>query len=208
MWCASLAVAGLSVLTGCSTVVSGSAVKAPGAATIASWACQAVAAPLTSIARQSPGEPQLRIPQPPGWERFTMLDSKLVRYAMANKDLASNGFAPNVVVGLESAPDDTDPQTALDQERAGLTRLLGATDLTVKATTVCGYRGETVSYTAPPMGGIPARQATLLDTVGTFGGKTYVATVTIQGTDPDNPTYARDAKTILTGFQMLPPGSG
>ena len=127
---------------------------------------------------------------------------------MANNDLASKGFPPTVVVGLESAPDATDPQIALDKERAGLTRSLGASELTVKPTTVCGYRGETVSYTAPPMGGIPAREAALLDTVGTFGGKTYVATVTIQSTEPANPTYARDAKTILTGFQMLPPGSG
>ena len=30
-------------------------------------------------------------------------------------------------------------------------------------------------------------------------------TLTVQSADPDNPTYKRDAETILTGFQMLPP---
>lgn len=208
MWCASVAMAGLSTLVGCSTVVSGSAVKDPGAATIASWACQAVSAPLTSIARKSPGEPQLRIPQPPGWQQFSTLDSKRVRYAMANDDLAFDGFPPTVVVGLESAPDATDPQRALDQERDGLGSSLGASEFTVKPTTVCGYPAESVAYPAPPMGEIPAREAMSLDTVGTFGGKTYIATLTIQSTQPNNPAYARDAKTILTGFQMLPPGSG
>lgn len=207
-WSVFAAMAGLSVLTGCSTVVTGSPVKDPGAATIASWACQPVSAQLISIARRSPAEPQLRIPQPPGWHRFTTLDSNRVWYAMADDDLAAAGFPPTVVVGLESVPDATDPQRALDQERAGLSRSLGAREFTVKPTTVCGYRAESVTYPAPPIGEIPAREAISLVTVGTVGGKTYVATVTIQSTEPNNPTYARDAKTILTGFQMLPPGSG
>jgi hypothetical protein len=41
-----------------------------------------------------------------------------------------------------------------------------------------------------------------------FGGNTYVATVTVQSTDPSNPRYARDADAILTGFQILPPEAG
>ena len=35
--------------------------------------------------------------------------------------------------------------------------------------------------------------------------ETYAMTMTVQSADPDNPTYKRDAETILTGFQMLPP---
>jgi hypothetical protein len=208
MWCASVAAgitAALSGLIGCSSVVSGSAVRAPGDAGAAtSTRCQTVAAPMETIDAQAPGEPQLRIPQPPGWRRFTMLDSQLVRYAMANRDLIAQAFAPNVVVGLESGP-VTDAQTLLRRERSALTTLGGATNVVVKPATVCGYPAESVTYTAPRMGGIASRRATLLDTVGSFGGKGYVASVTIQTTDPDNPTYLRDAQTILTGFQMLPP---
>ena len=40
---------------------------------------------------------------------------------------------------------------------------------------------------------------------GAFNGTTYVATVTVQSTDPGNAVYARDTGTVLTGFQMLPP---
>lgn len=37
-------------------------------------------------------------------------------------------------------------------ERAGLVSMIGATDLETTATKLCGYRAETVTYTAPPMG--------------------------------------------------------
>jgi hypothetical protein len=42
----------------------------------------------------------------------------------------------------------------------------------------------------------------------TFDTSTYVTTVTVQSTDPDNPVYTRDTDTVLTGFQMLPPDGG
>lgn len=101
-------------------------------------------------------------------------------------------------------------QLAFAEGRMGVDQILAvrAADDGAAATDqlqLCGYRAEQVSYTAPQMGGIPSRKATLLDPVGSFGGKIYVASVTIQTTDPDNPTYVQDMKTILTGFQMLPP---
>ena len=97
-------------LTGCTAVVTGSAVPGLGtrrrAAESKTLNCEHVSPPLTSIDRQEPGEPKLPIPQPPGWQRFTMLDSKLVRYALANKDLISNSFASTAIVGwnLRLAP--------------------------------------------------------------------------------------------------------
>jgi hypothetical protein len=36
------------------------------------------------------------------------------------------------------------------------------------------------------------------------GGDTYLVGL-VQTVESDNPTYQRDAETILTGFQMLPP---
>jgi hypothetical protein len=35
----------------------------------------------------------------------------------------------------------------------------------------------------------------------------YVISVSVQTTDPDNPTYQKDSDTILTGLQVLPPGA-
>ncbi len=202
---ASLSVVALSVV-GCASVVAGSAVKAPGAAGVKTTACATVSSPMASIESQGPGEPTLRIPQPAGWQRNRELDSQLIRYAEVNRDLVENSFAPAVTVTLESAPGTSADETAaLDRERSGLIAVLGAADLSTTPTTLCGYRAETVTYTAPPMGRIPARKATTLDVVATLHGTLYVATVTIQSTNPDNPTYADDAKTIQTGFQMLPP---
>ncbi len=205
MGAASLTVVALSI-AGCASVVAGSAVKAPGASSVNNTACAAVSSPLAPIEAHAPSEPTLRIPQPAGWQRNRQLDSQLIRYAQVNSDLVENSFAPAVTVTLESAPGTSaDEVAALARERSGLTTVLGAADLSTTSTTLCGYRAERVTYTAPPMGRVPARKATTLDVVATLHGTLYVATVTIQGTNPDNPTYAHDAKNILTGFQMLPP---
>ena len=58
------------------------------------------------------------------------------------------------------------------------------------------------------MAKIPPRKAKTLLVTAPFGGTTYVATVTVQSTDPTNPGYARDSDAILTGFQILPPEAG
>ena len=84
--------------------------------------------PLTPIDPKSGGEPRLRIPQPPGWERASMLDSDVIRFTMRNKDLVANNFMPTAVVTLESVPGAaTDDETIFDQERAELVDRLGAT---------------------------------------------------------------------------------
>jgi hypothetical protein len=58
------------------------------------------------------------------------------------------------------------------------------------------------------MGRIPPRKIKTLMVASAFNANTYVATVTVQSTEPDDRTYARDTETILTGFQMLPPEPG
>ncbi|PRC60703.1 hypothetical protein C6A85_16690, partial [Mycobacterium sp. ITM-2017-0098] len=44
------------------------------------------------------GEPRLRIPVPAGWERNTMMDSQVIRYAIVAMDLVADGFATSAVV--------------------------------------------------------------------------------------------------------------
>ena len=165
--------------------------------------CTPVQAPLTSIPALAGGEPQLAIPQPAGWERNTMLDSRLIRFALVNKSLIANRFAPTVVVTLESADGARDARKLLEQGRSALVTMGGATDLKVKPATLCGQPAETVDYVAGAMGQLAAHPATVLAAVMQAGGTTYFVTVTIQTTDADNPTYRRDAETILTGFTFL-----
>ena len=125
---------------------------------------------------------------------------------MRNKDLVANNFMPTAVVTLESVPGAaTDEETIFDQERAALVDRLGATGLHTTETTLCGDRAELVDYDAPSMGRIPPRKIRTLMVAATFDTNTYVATVTVQSTDPDNPVYARDTGTVLTGFRCCRP---
>jgi Probable lipoprotein LpqN len=205
MLCATVAAAALLAVPGCSKVVTGTAVPGGHEPVAKSGPCEEVSTPLTSIDPHAQGEPQLKIPQPPGWERASMLDSEVIRFTMRNKDLSANNFMPTAVVTLESVPGATDDQTIFDQERAALVDRLGATGLHTTKTTLCGDNAEIVDYDAPSMGRIPPRKIKTLMVAATFDANTYVATVTVQSTDPDNPVYTRDTGTVLTGFQMLPP---
>jgi hypothetical protein len=213
-----VAAAALFAAPGCTRVVtgrpaasalSGADAQAPGVAAPKRSVCEEVLAPLSPIQARSPAEPVLRIPQPPGWQRASGLDSEIVRYAMSNQDLAGNGFMPTAVVTLESGPGtDKDQQKIFDQERATLSDRLGVTNMRTTETTLCGHKAELVSYDAPAMGQIPPRKAMTLIVIAEFSGNDYAATVTVQAADPDNPTYVRDSQAILTGFQMLPPDKG
>ena len=179
-------------------------------------ACTGVDAPMLDIPTASDIEPQMRIPQPPGWERSTELDNvdEVIRFALVNTGPVADEPPQNVVVvTLEPAP-DTDAQAIFDHIRAELVKMLDAngfpTDLTTTAGTVCGLPAQTVSYqgTATGMGaalgGPQGRPATMLYVVSKAGGQTHLIT-TQTTTEPDNPTYQRDAETIRTGFQVLPP---
>ena len=164
---------------------------------------------MTAVPARADHEPQLRIPQPPGWQRTNMLDSEIIRFAMGNKGLAGNDFVPTTVVTLESAPStNQDQQKIFDQERATLADRLGVTNMRTTHTSVCGHKADLVSYDAPAMGRTPPRKATTLIVVAEFSGNDFAATVTVQAADPDNPGYVRDAQTILSGFQLLPPDKG
>jgi len=83
--------------------------------------------------------------------------------------------------------------------------MLGATDLTTAPTTLCGYRTESVTYTAPPWD----RYRHVKPPYWTWRAPSVTRPTSQPSRSrapiPNNPTYARDAKTILTGFQMLPP---
>lgn len=166
--------------------------------------CLADTGTATAIASHDAAEPQLRIPQPPGWERTTMLDSQFVRYTLVNRDLVYDGFAPTVVVGLDTVPGQRAAAALFEANRAQLLNQGQAVDLHYDAGTVCGNAAETVTYTSSP-NGQAARPMTDLAIVIDGGDHTYFVNVVIQSRDDTNPTYQRDKQTILTGFQALTP---
>ena len=146
--------------------------------------------------------------QPQGWVRSTKLDSELFRFAMINRGLSGGGFAPNVVVTLESVPGFEQPDAVFSSQRQALESGFGATDLRVTEHTLCGLPAETVQYRTPVMGNLATHPGTVVMAILHTDDKTYASSVTIQTAEPDDPEYKKDAEAILTGFQMLPPARG
>ncbi len=60
-------------------------------------------------------------------------------------------------------------------------------------------------HASSPDGGLPPHPARVVCAVLQTDDRTYAVTVTVQGAEPENPTYKRDSEVILTGFQMLSP---
>lgn len=180
---------------------------APAANTTATaQSCTVVSAPLTAIDARSDTEPRLRIPQPPGWDRNGSLDSQLLRFTMVNKSLVADNIAPTAVVTLHSQRGHLDAGQVFDKERSLLVSEVGATNMSVNNATVCGLPARTVSYTAT-FGRQPPHSLKLICVADQIGDQTYAVTVTVQTTDPANPTYQQDSETILTGLQVLPPAT-
>mgnify|MGYP002628735426 FL=1 len=191
------------LLTGCSRDVTGTAVTGLGSGS--DGQCTTVTAPLADIPSASKSEPRLRIPVPPGWKRKTGIDNQLIRYAIVAPGLAADGFSTNAVVTLESVRGTRDVEDLFVDNRSNLVKLMGAFDLTTEINTTCGLPSETTDYIAPPMGPAPQRPIIMHAVAAASGGATYLATLTIQTAEGDNPTYQRDSRQIIDGFQMLLP---
>jgi hypothetical protein len=203
-----LGAATIVLVTSCTRVVSDARVLAApdmGKAAASASDCTSVDAPMTPIPDQTDQEPVMKIPQPAGWERVTMMDSQLIRFTMRNQALAKDGFAPTAVVTLESHRGVTAPQEVFTAQHDALETAVGATDVKITETTVCELPAETIDYTTPPLGVMPPHPARVLTAVLQTEDTTYAMTMTVQSADPDNPTYKSDAEMILTGFQLLPP---
>jgi hypothetical protein len=161
--------------------------------------CAGVGAPMVEIPT-SGAEPQMRIPEPEGWERSAEVESVdgTIRFAIAN---SGNGPIHHTTAVMVERVPDAAPQTIFDDFETHLARMLGEegmpTDLTTTAGTVCGLPSTTITY------GAPAEQATNLLVVTESGGDTYLVAV-VQTTVPGDAKYEHDAETILTGLEVLP----
>jgi len=200
-WPAAVVTAMAVVLTGCSSEQ------------VSADKCESVTAPLSDIPTRTDQEPKMRLPVPEGWERSTKMDSENIRFAIRNQGLAADGFTPNAVVTLQKVASGIGkPEQILDAQNQQLAKKLKVTDMNSTPAQVCGAPAMSTSYTAPEVKvspkipPIPPRKATSLGVVYNAGDVTYVATVTVQSVKADNPTYVKDADTILKGFQLLPAG--
>jgi hypothetical protein len=194
----------LLIVTACAHSVSGTPQAAPGTSP-GEAACATVDVPFLDVESHSDSEPRVRIPQPPGWERWTNMDSEVIRAAMVNKSLSADGFTPNVVYTMDKVPGNTDPQTLFDEGRQTMVKMLGATDVQTSSGSVCGLPAETTHYTLAIPANVGPHPAVVRSVVITSGDSAYMVSLSMQSTHADEPTYARDSATILDGMQVLQP---
>lgn len=176
--------------------------------------CRTVDAEMVDIATRTDQEPRMRIPVPEGWERRSNLDSENIRFAIRNSALEAQGFTPNAVVTLQRFPADLGkPLQIIEVQNQDLAKKLKADDLSTSPAQVCGVPAVSSSYTAPEVKipgpdipPIPPRKASAVSVAYKDGDSIYLAIVTVQTVDPDDPAYVRDSATILDGFQLLPTG--
>jgi hypothetical protein len=164
--------------------------------------CTPVDAPLAVVPTDA-GDPVLKIPQPSGRERFTEMDSEMVRFAMRNQTLGTIA-----VITAESAGGVGDPEEAFQGVHEGISELLGAgaaTDIT--RLEHCGLPAETMSYINPGFGQSGRMPTKALTVVMVNDGSTHVISVQVAKKRPQDPDASRDVDTIITGFQVLPPSA-
>lgn len=169
-------------------------------------ACNHVDAPLVDIPTQGDAEPQLRVPQPDGWQRDDSLDNQLIRYRMVNKAMTRYILAPNVVVSLVHLS-NVDAATEFDKQLASLRAMPSNTNVVSTRGKQCGYPAATLGLTQPAVApGTPQRALRARSMLIGTGAQQFLATATVQSNDPDNPVYQKDAQMILDGLQVTTPG--
>ncbi len=162
--------------------------------------CTPVDVPLATIPTDA-DEPVLKIPQPPGWTRFSEMDSDIVRYTMRNED-----FGGIAVVTAESMDGIADPDDAFRGVHEGVTEILGpGTQLDITSTEHCGLPAETMPFVNPGFGQSGEMPTEALTVVMVHEGRSHVVSVQVGSKRLDEAVPTRDAETILTGFHILPP---
>jgi hypothetical protein len=193
-------------LSGCTSVVDGTAVAGD------LGPCTHVAAPMLDVPAGNSGEPRMRIPELPGWERDPQIEDTFggARLALSNTENVA-GELPAVVVMVEQVPDG-ESETIFDDFHSGMVQGLEQegmpADVARTAKTHCGLPAEMVTFTVTDTAGWTAETLpmTTLVVVTESGGETYLIAV-MQTVDPADSEHLREAETILSGFEVLPQDS-
>lgn len=159
------------------------------------------------MAKKDPAEPTIVVPANEGWDRMQrsdfpasaeQLDSPLIRGIVVNRDLAANGFAPNAVVTLERYTDGSTVEEIARQEAAPLRQLGTVTGPTPAR--VCGQDGFRTDIAGLNGGKVTSTE--VLTTVEGHDGVRWVAVVTLQTTEPDNPGFVAQRDALLQGLRL------
>lgn len=169
------------------------------AALPASSRCAKSDVPMVNLEPKAAGEPLLAVPQPEGWGHSSEMNTAAIRGLIFNKSLTANQFTPTAVITVADVTDGTSSlEQALVTEVGGIQQN-GVSIESETSGTICGYPTKTVAYP------IEGRPGSTLIVAAEHDRRIWTATVTIQTTAADNPTYIADKETIFNGFQVTFP---
>ncbi|GAA4755715.1 LpqN/LpqT family lipoprotein [Gordonia alkaliphila] len=187
----------LALLAGCSSDSDSNSSSAATTTNAATGSCAATTGPLVTAA----GQPEIQLPQPAGWERNTSQDSELVRLVLVNTSLTKAGFTPNIVVTVTPSTGTFDE--IVDKELAAVRKGMGVEVPAGESGTICGFESYTVTYEASGVQGVAVHPITSrMIVVPTVNGGSSTVVLTVQSTDPTNPTYIADSTAMLDGVQI------
>ncbi|GEE03096.1 hypothetical protein nbrc107696_35420 [Gordonia spumicola] len=150
-----------------------------------------------------PGEARFAVPKIDGWERFSQMDSDIVRLIMVNRSLIADEFAPNFTITVEKSP--TTGQSEFDRQAAGLRRVVKTDTITREpVSSTCGFDSQVFDYTMTSQNGVDLDASVLVVSVPNESGGGTTASVTMQTSDPSNTEYQAAKKTLFTGFSARP----
>ncbi|TDZ77348.1 hypothetical protein DE4585_04740 [Mycobacteroides salmoniphilum] len=154
---------------------------------------------MVNLEPKAAGEPLLAVPQPEGWGHTSEMNTAAIRGLIFNKSLTANQFTPTAVITVADVTDGTSSlEQALVTEVGGIQQN-GVSIESETSGTICGYPTKTVTYP------IEGRPGSTLIVAAEHDRRIWTATVTIQTTAADNPTYIADKETIFNGFQVTFP---
>ncbi len=154
----------------------------------------------------APGEPRVRIAQPPGWDPVPELATGPVKLVLRNVSLSDGVTNPALSVATADATDgDRPPEDLLTETLKGF-EAGGGQDITTVPAEICGFPALMANYTIPPAEG---RDKTIYVTAVTvmvpLGSKVWNVVAMTQSTSPDNETYKQDAQVMLAGLRIAMP---
>lgn len=164
---------------------------------------------LLTLARTSPDQPHIAVPQPHGWtvsENPTIHPHGSAMVMLSNPALKTAGHIPNVLltVDVSTAPTaEPDPeQWAINTEIADIDAAGGASATITQQTpgTVCDHPSVTVHYV------IENWESTAFIVVSASSYRqVWLARLNMLTRDPRNPTWIEDTQTMVDGFVMNEP---
>lgn len=209
------------ILSGCSTTVDGTATagfeppshssgsadpNAPGSGYKAQTCEQLHSDRWIELPGTAPGEPRVRIAQPPGWEPVPELAKDAVKLVLRNTSLGDGVTNPAVSVATGDATDgDRPPKDLLNDTIEGF-QAGGAQNITKVPAEICGFPALMANYTLPPSRDVSKTiYVTGVSVMVPLGSKVWNVVALAQSTAPNNKTYMADAQVMLAGMRVAVP---